>query len=304
MKPKRTLGAFLLMTSLTAICFTRATAADPKPSAAPDGKAIRAAAEAFDRGSAKDVAALWTADGSLADDEGKILKGRPAIEEKYAAFFREFSGAKIEITIKSVEFPTPEVAVEDGFARVTSDLPGPPAASRYTAVHTLKGGKWLMASVRETLVDLPSNFAHLEDLQWLIGKWEAKSNDTAFEANFRWIANKSFIARDYTTRRGGLVVSTGTQIIGWDPQAGRLRSWSFDSAGGYGAGSWTSTPEGWRIQSVGVLADGTDTTSIDCLIQVADEDDVLGWRSMDRRVGDVDFPNTPEIVFDRVREKH
>jgi len=41
----------------------------------------------------------------------------------------------------------------------------------------------------------------------------------------RWIANKSFLQREYTTRKDGIIASSGTQIIGWDPQAKQVRSW-------------------------------------------------------------------------------
>jgi uncharacterized protein (TIGR02246 family) len=274
----------------------------------PDEKSVRATAEAFtdafNRGNAKEVAALWTPDGSLMDESGKLFKGHAAIDAAYAAFFKAHPGAKIEIAIKAVEFVSPTVAVEDGVARVDSDEAAPPTATRYNVVHTASGGKWLMASVRESSVAVPSNFARVEDLKWLIGKWEATADNATFTSNFRWIANKSFIARDYTTRRDGLVVSAGKQIIGWDAANGHLRSWSFDSTGGYGTGEWSRTPDGWRIHSTGLMADGTPTSSIDQLVRVAGEDRVFGWRSSDRRVAGSQLPNTPEIVFDRAHEKH
>jgi uncharacterized protein (TIGR02246 family) len=282
----------------------RLFAADPKPAGAGDEKSIRATADAFvaafNHGSAKDLAALWAPNGSLTDERGKLVKGRQAIEQEYAAFFKEFPGAKIDITIKSIEFPTSSVAVEDGIARVIAEDAASAPASRYTAVHVLEGGKWLMASVREIAVD---GSERLQDLEWLIGKWQSKSDDVEFESTFHWLANKSFIQRDYLTRQRGQVIASGFQIIGADPQTGRQRSWSFDSSGGFGAGDWWSTPVGWRIQSFGVQADGTPTSATDCLIRDRQENNVLGLRSLDRKVGNVGFPGTPEVVFDRLREQ-
>ena len=76
----------------------RALAAEPAAGDWAD-KAIRRAAEAFvaafNRGEAKEIAALWTTSGSLADEQGEILKGRQAIEGKYAAFFKGYPHAKI-----------------------------------------------------------------------------------------------------------------------------------------------------------------------------------------------------------------
>lgn len=302
-QPKRVFFAILAILSFAPCAMAAEKAGGEKSPEA----AIRATADAFvkafNRGDAKAVAALWTANGSLADERGEIFKGRKAIEDQYAAFFKAYPGAKMEVTIKSIEFPTETTAIEDGTAQVTSERAGPPAVGRYTAVHVREDGKWLMASVRESSLALPSNFSQLQDLGWMIGDWEAKRNGTTVQTSLRWIANKSFIQRDYTVREEGVVSSSGTQIIGWDPRAGQVRSWSFDSAGGYGTGLWSPAPEGWRIESTGMLPDGTATSSQDLLIRVAGEDNVLGWRSFDRRAGDATLPDTREVVLDRVLKK-
>src|SRR5690242_9234063 len=71
-----------------------AAAADKSPSdgRAADEAAIRAGAkaftEAFARGDARAIAAMWTDSGTLADESGQIFKGRKAIEEQYAALFK------------------------------------------------------------------------------------------------------------------------------------------------------------------------------------------------------------------------
>ena len=214
--------------------------------------------------------------------------------------FKQYPGLKIEVAVKSIEFPTPTIAIEDGTTQVVSEKAVLPLTASYTAVHTLENGKWLMASVRESSAEPVSSFEHFQQLQWLVGQWHAKVDDATFDTNFRWIANKSFLQRDYETCRGDEVVATGTQIIGWNPKTEQIQSWSFDSSGGHGVGYWQTLPGGWRIQSVGVRADGTATSSIDCLIRVANENDVFGWRSVDRRAGNVELPYTPEIVFDRL----
>jgi uncharacterized protein (TIGR02246 family) len=259
--------------------------------------------KAFNRGDARAVAALWTADGSAADDSGTIYKGRPAIEGQYAELFKQHPGARMEVAVKSIELPTPTTAIEDGIARVEAERAGPPQISRYTAVHVKQDGKWLMASVRETSIELPSNFARVEGLGWLVGTWKAERDGAAVHTTIRWIANKSFLEREYTVRKDGIAVSSGKQIIGWDPKAGQIRSWSFDATGGQGTGLWTATPEGWRIESSGVLPDGTSTSSRELLIRVPGEDNVLGWRSVARNVGGASLPDTPEVVLDRILEK-
>jgi uncharacterized protein (TIGR02246 family) len=76
-----------------------------------DDAAIRATADAFikafSHGDAKTIAALWTPNGTFADERGEIFKGRETIERQYASFFKAQPGAKIEIAIQSIDFPCP-----------------------------------------------------------------------------------------------------------------------------------------------------------------------------------------------------
>jgi hypothetical protein len=160
-----------------------------------------------------------------------------------------------------------------------------------------------MASVRESTIPVASNFAQLQELGWLVGNWESKSNDTTARSQTSWIANKSFLQRSFSVHRDGLLVASGTQIVGWDPRSERIVSWTFDSSGGHGTAVWSAAPEGWGIDSVGVTADGVPTSSKDRLIRVPGENNVFGWRSMDRKLGDTRIPDVPEVVFDRIKQK-
>ena len=80
---------------------------------------------AFNRGDAHAVADLWTADGTEGDESGTIFKGRPAIEAQYAELFKQHP-ARMEVAVKSIEFPSPSTAIEDGTAQVVVEHAGPP----------------------------------------------------------------------------------------------------------------------------------------------------------------------------------
>jgi uncharacterized protein (TIGR02246 family) len=315
-RPAATARAVVAARCAAALCAVSAVlisaAASPaaersKPGANPTVAAIDATAEAFAKafnaGDAKAVAGLWTADGSLIDEQGAIYKGRKAIEDVYAAFFKEYPGARIDILVGPIEFPTPATAVEDGVSRVALKDGSAGGASRYTAVHVKEDGKWRMASVRESSLTPAAGYARTKDLEWLVGEWENKSEAATVRTSIRWIADKTFLQRDYTVTENGKVTSSGTQIIGWDPRLDQVRSWSFDSSGGNGTGLWTPTPNGWRIESIGVLADGTPTTSVNYVVRVPGDDSVFGWRSVDRRAGTMQLPDTREVVLDRVPSK-
>jgi uncharacterized protein (TIGR02246 family) len=281
--------------------------AEPPPPGKSADAAIRATekafVEAFNRGDVKAVAELWTPNGSLTDDRGRVFKGRKAIEEEYARFFATHRGANIEVAIESIEQPTADVAIEVGVARALSKGVAAPSASRYMAVHVRVDGQWQMANVSESSIEMPSGYGRLRDFDWLVGQWESKNGEATVLTTIRWIANQSYLQREYTVRKAGVTESSGLQIIGWDPQTGRIRSWSFDSTGGNGSGLWNPVGNGWRIESRGVLADGTPTSSQDHLIRVPGEDNVLGWRSTDRKIGGRPLPDLREVVLERLPEK-
>jgi uncharacterized protein (TIGR02246 family) len=283
--------------------------AEQKPAAGANAREapIRATAEAFAKafnaGDAKAIASQWIENGTVVDEQGSLFKGRKAIEDEYAALFKAHPSARIQVAIQSIEFPTPTTAVEDGVTRIVTPGNEPPTASRYTAMHVEQDGKWMMASVRESSMPVASNFMQLQDLGWLVGDWESKSNDVAAHSQARWIANKSFLQRNFSVHRGGMLVSSGTQIIGWDPRSGRVVSWTFDSSGGHGTAAWSATSDGWGLDSAGVTADGVPTSCKDYLIRVPGDDNVFGWRSSDRKLGETTLPDVPEVVFDRVAPK-
>jgi uncharacterized protein (TIGR02246 family) len=282
---------------------------DESKSAAPkDGEAaIRATADAFvkffNTGDAKGLASLWTSNGTVVDQDGTTYRGQSAIEAQYAALFKAHPTARMHVAISSIEFPTPTTAIEDGVAQVVTRDSAPPSASRYTVLHVLENGKWLMASVRESEMPVASNFSRLQELGWLVGTWENKSEGTTARCQIRWIANKSFLQRDFSVNREGAIVSSGTQIVGWDPRLEQIVSWTFDSSGGHGMSRWTAAPEGWRMMSAGVTADGMSTSSVDRLIHVPGDENVFGWRSADRKLGASKLPDVAEVVFDRVVQK-
>ena len=160
-----------------------------------------------------------------------------------------------------------------------------------------------MASVHEAPADLKTGTDNLQALEWLIGKWQSKSDDVVAESDIHWLANKTFIEREYTVRKGSTVTNSGLQIIGWDPQEGQIRSWSFDASGGYGTGLWAQSADGWQIEHIGTLPDSTPTSAQDFVVRVPGQDNVLGLRSTHRMAGDTVLPDTAEIVFDRVKDK-
>lgn len=271
-----------------------------------DLDAIRGSAkafvEAFNARDAQAIAALWTENADYRDESGLYYHGRDAIEQGYAAFFAEHPQQKLQLSIESLHQVTPNVAVEDGIAYVSPPVEGAPVASRYTATHVRQDGGWLLASVRETSYEVPSNYAHLQPLEWLIGSWVATSPERTSHMTFEWTKNKNFIKRTFTIKKGSedFTVTTGTQVIGYDPSTDQIRSWLFDSDAGFGETVWSVEENGLVGRSTSVLIDGSGAVSTDILTRSGD--DHFTVQSVDRTIDGERVPDGDVIEVDRLEE--
>jgi uncharacterized protein (TIGR02246 family) len=266
-----------------------------------DLKAIKQVTEAFTRafnaGDAKAVADLYTDDAELIDEDGERIQGRPTIQDFYSALFNERKGATIEILLASLRFLGPDIAKEDGQTRVTPSGGDPATYRDYTVLYVRQGGRWLHSSVRE---EHPIGLAHherLKELEWLVGEWLDESSDSSIHANCRWSDDKNFLLRDFVIHVQGKPVMNVTQRIGWDPLTKQIKSWVFDSAGGYGDALWTRSGNQWVIKSTGVLPDGRIATATNILTQTGPN--AARWASTERTVGGEVAPDHHESVIVR-----
>lgn len=275
--------------------------AAPAKAQTPAERAVRKAAaefdQAFNTGNADKVADLWAADAEYVDEDGQRYVGRDKIKKEYAEFFAANPQAKINSVTDSVRVINDSTAVEDGRAMIQPPPAGAPASSRYTAIYIQHDGKWLLSSVHDIKVASPSNYRRLDDFEWLIGSWQSGEGDTRIETNCRWLKNKSFVERTYQVITAGLPTSSGTQIIGWDPEQHQLCSWNFTSDSGYAKEIWKPIANGWWSQSTGVLGDGTKTTAVKVFQRL--DDDTLSLQSTNRTAGGVRLPDLKEVIFKR-----
>jgi hypothetical protein len=189
------------------------------------------------------------------------------------------------------------VAIEDGRAIVDPPPPGAPGVSQYTAIHCNVDGKWLMASVRDTWVEAQVSRQSVADLGWLIGTWVAEEHGVKSVSVCRWVADKNFIQRDFTTTAVDGTKTSGVQLIGWNPLDGHVESWSFDPDGGHDFGIWSPVHGGWKSEMRGVTGAGAPTSSVRTLTRL--DDNAYVWQSVARSVGGIQLPNTDEIVIKR-----
>jgi uncharacterized protein (TIGR02246 family) len=263
-------------------------------------KQAEAFLDAFHKGDAKAVAACWAPDGDYTTQAGRLLQGRDAIEKAFQGFFAEHKGLKLRINSNSLRFLTPDVAVEDGTSEVLGPDGGAPTRARYTNVLVRKDGTWYLSSVRESVFVPPTNYEHLRQLEWLIGEWvdEVESAEVGRMA-FTWSDNQGFIVNTYSTMAKNVLLSGGTQWIGWDPLGKRFRSWTFDSMGGFGEGSWTKDGDKFVIKSNAVLQDGRKMAATNVVTRV--DANTISWQGKDRTLDGKPIPDMKEVKMKRVK---
>src|SRR5262245_46222 len=225
-------------------------------------KQAEAFLKAFEKGDAKGVAACWVEAGRYTDLTGRQLKGRAAIEKAFKEFFTTNKGLKVRITSESLQFITPDVALEESVAEVFPPDGGPPSRARFRNVHVKKSGQWLLSSVKDSPFTPPSNYEHLRGLEWAIGEWAGEGTEGTIEhVSLSWTETRNFLIGSFSTTVKDVSVGSAKQWIGWDPQSKRIRSWSFDDTGAFGEGAWTKEGDKWVIKSSTVLQDGKKATA-------------------------------------------
>jgi uncharacterized protein (TIGR02246 family) len=268
-------------------------AADGNPAPAADEQQIQqgitAFVERFNAHQAEGVAALFAPDARMVFRDGSEVNGREKIQESFAAAFAANPQSAISVVVESLRFLTPDVAVEEGFTSLFPDGQTLAAKSRYTVAHLKRDGQWLMQSVRVVEEESLSAYSELQPLEWLVGDWIDEGRTESVETTFRWDENKSFLLEEFQVIKRGSVVMKGTQRIGWDPQARQIRSWTFDSAGGFGEAVWTLVGDDWVVKAKAVTPDGTSATATRTLTRAAP--DRVIWSATDRLAGNEPLPD-------------
>ena len=137
----------------------------------------------------------------------------------------------------------------------------------------------------------------LAELQWLIGDWVDESPDALVMTSYRWTDNHCYILNDFKVQTGGRPMMTGTERIAWYPLAKTIRSWVFDSEGGFGEGIWTPEGNHWIVKRTGVTRDGKIASSTTVITQVSK--DHMTWESRDRIVGGEKTPDIGPVKVTR-----
>jgi uncharacterized protein (TIGR02246 family) len=267
-----------------------------------DEAAIRQAAasyvEAFNKHDAAAVAEQWSPDAVyLNRSTGEEVVGRPAIAEQFATLFQNQPEVKLEVTVTSVQFVSPNVAIEHGTAKISAP-DTEPEEIEYSAVDVRRDGKWLLDRVTDkTKEAIPTHYEELKALEWMVGSWTEASAGAEVELDCNWTKNNNFITRAFKISLDGQVETSGMQVIGWDPAAKQIRSWTFDSKGTFAEATWERRGDRWFIRNRGVLPDGRVAAMTNVMKQV--DENSFTWQTIDRTAGGELLPNIDEVQIVR-----
>lgn len=241
--------------------------------------------DAYAERDAEAIGRLFTEDAEFLDEFGERTVGRAAIVELFESVFRESPGALVnEIRIERVRFVAPNVAMEEGEVVATADASATPTTSRYIALHTLgDDGQWRMNSVKDFPAENADRSRRLQDLSWLLGDWVNEDEESVVHTSCGWSADGNYLLKEFVIQTFDGRTLNGVQRIGWDAGRERIRSWTFDSRGGFTSGDWVRSGSDWIVTLEGVTADGETVTGT--AVHTPIDDELVMWHYRNLTIG-------------------
>lgn len=261
-------------------------------------KNVDAYAQSFAKHDAKALANLWSPEAVYTNRlTGEEVVGRAAIAEQFTALFKKQPELKLDVKTESIQMLSPNVAVEHGTARFLAPK-SEPEEVKYTAVYVKRDGQWLLDRVTDgTETEAPSHYEQLKTLEWMVGTWVDEDENARIETECKWAKNRNFLTRSFSIAVDDRIDMSGMQIIGWDPAAKTIRSWTFDSEGGFAEATWSFKKDRWFIHNKGVLADGRKATAVNVIKPV--NANSFTWQTVERTAGGELLPNVDEVTIVR-----
>ncbi len=253
---------------------------------------------AFNKRDAKALAEYWSDEAVYTNRlTGERVIGREAIAEQFTELFADGAEVKLEVAVDSIDFISPNVALEKGVATFVAAEEDPERIP-YSAVYVNRGGKWLLDRVTDDpQPETPSHYEKLKPLEWMIGSWIDQGEAGAVRAECHWTKNKNFITRSFTISLEGQIDLSGIQIIGWDAGEKRIRSWTFDSDGGFAEASWSNQGNQWYAIKKGKTADGKAVSAVNVMTYV--DENTFKLKAVQRAVDGQLLPTLDEVTVVR-----
>jgi uncharacterized protein (TIGR02246 family) len=100
---------------------------------------------------------LWAEDATFGEPNGGLWKGKNKIRQAHDKLFETFDIVKIEFKRLAINFPAPDIAVEDASYDFTAT--GFQSQGRDTSVLVKRDGRWLITAVSDFIPQAPAGSA-------------------------------------------------------------------------------------------------------------------------------------------------
>lgn len=137
----------------------------------------------------------------------------------------------------------------------------------------------------------------LDTLDWLVGDWVDDDEKMSVEFSCHFTKNRAFILRSFRVMEGEAVKHSGMQVIGWDESLNTIRSWTYDSEGGFGEEIWSQTGTRYTIRSKYTLPDGSKGSALATFTYL--DDNRCLWKSVNREIDGELQPDIDEFALVR-----
>ena len=240
---------------------------------------------------------LYAENAEVMHRDGTRLSGREQIRESFEEFFASSPEATLGVRMESLRLLTPELALEEGTATIFENGSDASYVSRYVMIHAHRNGEWKIAASKTTEEADLSSESELDQLDWMLGEWMDEGESTSIKWSCKRTDDGKYLVRSYDVVLDDGRAMSGVQRIGWDPVRERIRSWAFDSEGGFVEATWSRVGDVWINKASGYLADGTIVSSTNHVIPIREDRYLL--RSIERLAGDESVDDVEAVVVRR-----
>lgn len=291
--------------SVVLLCAVGAVqAADTAPAVDELRKASVAYAEAFTKGDFAALADQWTARAELVEG-GTRLEGREAIVESIKLWRARNPQASLAIELTDVEMVAEPIARVAGVMRFTKKPGDKPLESRFTGLRVKEGSVWRLAESRVT----PAHVAALDDLDWMLGTWQAEVADRAtIEISYeRALGGYAIVGKTRIMPKPGKVTLLpngieALEVIHADRDAGLIRSWVFDSTGAKAEGFFEFDGTSFEKVMAGTPSDAVGGRVATWVQVISPSGEGKATTHMiERRIDGVGMPDAAPLTFKKVR---
>ena len=148
---------------------------------------------------AKKLAPLLTANATDYDlTSQEIVTGRDNVATYLSTLLPSEQAPQVSISIESIKAKKTDMIRAKGVIDLDFES-DPKEQIAFCVDFTQEEGTWKIAQISHLLLQpAPSHYEQLKGLNWLVGSWVNKDEDTDFTSHYEWDMNKNFLIQQFS----------------------------------------------------------------------------------------------------------